>query len=80
MQNQIPFEDLTSNSHHLTIVRLLIYRVAQFSEKTNNDQFGNWLSFYTFRITQPYILWKQMPDVSNNDEIGWCDLNEKKVT
>ena len=56
MQNQTPFGGLTSNSHRLTIVRPLVYRVAQFPEKTGNDQFGNWLSFYTFRITQPYTL------------------------
>ena len=56
MQNQTPFGGLTSGSHRLAIVRLSVYRVAQFPEETGNDQFDNWLFFYIFRIIQSYIL------------------------
>ena len=72
MQNQIPFGDLTSDTHRLAIAPFSVYRVAQFSEKTGNDQFDNWLSFYTFRITQPYKFQKKW----NNFIIIW-HLNSK---
>ena len=89
MQGQTPFGGLTSDSHRLAIVRFLIYRIAQFSEKTDNDQFDNWLFFYIFRIIKFYILiiffkWKFRVAASERKSVGspliwrwrnqFCDL------